>query len=117
MKFWSTFSLSKTNPYQKGRSDQKYCNNLYLNTGKTCKEIGDLNKQKEKVENSSILQEYNREYKRIHGLHYKHTKEFKEKQFKEWSKKARKLRDSYNDEQLEDFKIELKNLSDLYWQK
>ena len=53
----------------------------------------------------------------MHGLHYNHTKEFKEKQFKEWSKKARKLRDSYNDEQLEDFKIELKNLSDLYWQK
>ena len=107
-------STTSNNPYQKGRSDQKYCNNLYL---KTCKEIGALNKQKEKVENSSILQEYNREYKRMHGLHYKHTKEFKEKQFKEWSKKARKLRDSYNDEQLEDFKIELKNLSDLYWQK
>lgn len=110
-------STTSNNPYQKGRSDQKYCNDLYLNTGKTCKEIGALNKQKEKVENSSILQEYNREYKRMHGLHYKHTKEFKEKQFKEWSKKARKLRDSYNDEQLEDFKIELKNLSDLYWQK
>ena len=71
-------STTSNNPYQKGRSDQKYC---------------------------------------MHGLHYKHTKEFKEKQFKEWSKKARKLRDSYNDEQLEDFKIELKNLSDLYWQK
>lgn len=108
---------SSKNPNQKGRNDQKYCNNLYLDTGKTCREIGALNKRKEKVENSSILQEYNREYKRIHGLHYKHTKEFKEKQFKEWSKKARKLRDSYNDEQLEDFKIELKNLSDLYWQK
>ena len=108
---------SSKNPNQKGRNDQKYCNNLYLDTGKTCREIGALNKRKEKVENSSILQEYNREYKRMHGLHYKHTKEFKEKQFKEWSKKARKLRDSYNDEQLEDFKIELKNLSDLYWQK
>ena len=108
---------SSKNPNQKGRNDQKYCNNLYLDTGKTCREIGALNKRKEKVENSSILQEYNREYKRMHGLHYNHTKEFKEKQFKEWSKKARKLRDSYNDEQLEDFKIELKNLSDLYWQK
>ena len=108
---------SSKNPNQKGRNDQKYCNNLYLDTGKTCRKIGAIYKRKEKVENSSILQEYNREYKRIHGLHYKHTKEFKEKQFKEWSKKARKLRDSYNDEQLEDFKIELKNLSDLYWQK
>ena len=108
---------SSKNPNQKGRNDQKYCNNIYLDTGKTCKEIGAIYKRKAKVENSSILQEYNREYKRMHGLHYKHTKEFKEKQFKEWSKKARKLRDSYNDEQLEDFKIELKNLSDLYWQK
>ena len=106
---------SSNNPNQKGRNDQKYCNNLYLNTGKTCKEIGALNKQKEKVQNSSILKEYNREYKRMHGLHYNHTKEFKEKQFKEWSEKARELRDTYTNEQIEDFKIELKKLSDLYW--
>ena len=106
---------SSNNPNQKGRNDQKYCNNLYLDTGKTCKEIGALNKQKEKIQNSSILKEYNREYKRMHGLHYNHTKEFKEKQFKEWSKKARKLRDTYTNEQIEDFKIELKKLSDLYW--
>ena len=106
---------SSKNPNQKGRNDQKYCNNLYLNTGKTCKEIGALNKQKEKVQNSSILKEYNREYKRMHGLHYNHTKEFKEKQFKEWSEKARELRDTYTNEQIEDFKIELKKLSGLYW--
>ena len=106
---------SSNNPNQKGRNDQKYCNNLYLDTGKTCKEIGALNKQKEKVQNSSILKEYNREYKRMHGLHYNHTKEFKEEQFKEWSKKARKLRDTYTDEQIEGFKIELKKLSDMYW--
>ena len=103
------------NPNQKGRNDQKYCNNLYQDTGKTCREIGALNKRKEKVQNSPILQEYNREYKRMHGLHYNHTKEFKEKQFKEWSKKARKLRDNYADEQIEEFKIELKKLSHLYW--
>ena len=106
---------SSNNPNQKGRNDQKYCNNLYLDTGKTCKEIGALNKQKEKVQNSSILKEYNREYKRMHGLHYNHTKEFKEEQFKEWSKKARKLRDTYTDEQIEGFKNELKKLSDMYW--
>ena len=106
---------SSNNPNQKGRNDQKYCNNLYLDTGKTCKEIGALNKQKEKIQNSSILKEYNREYKRMHGLHYNHTKEFKEEQFKEWSKKARKLRDTYTDEQIEGFKNELKKLSDMYW--
>jgi len=108
---------TSNNPNQKGRNDQKYCNNLYLNTGKTCKQIGALNKQKEKVKNSLILKEYNREYKRMHGLHYNHLKEFKEKQFKEWSKKARQLRDTYMDEQLEKFKIELKKLSITYWKK
>lgn len=108
---------SSKNPNQKGRNDQKYCNNLYLDTGKTCREIGALNKRKEKVESSSILQEYNREYKRMHRAHYSHTKEFKEKKFKEWSKKARELRDTYTDEQIEEFKVELKRLSDLYWKK
>jgi len=106
---------SSNNKNQKGRNDQKYCNDLYLNTGKTCKEIGALNKQKEKVQNSPILIEYNREYKRMHGLHYNHQNKFTEKKFKEWSKKARKLRNNYTDEQLEEFKIELKKLSDLYW--
>ena len=108
-------TTTSNNPNQKGRNDQKYCNNLYLDTGKTCKEIGAFNKQKQKVQNSAILKEYNREYKRMHGLHYNHTKKFKEKKFKEWSKKARELRNSYNDEQIEDFKIELKKLSDIYW--
>ena len=108
-------ATTSNNPYQKGRNDQKYCNNLYLNTGKTCKEIGALNKQKEKVQNSPILIEYNREYKKMHGLHYNHQKKFTENKFKEWSKKARKLRDKFSDNQLEDFKIELKNLSNIYW--
>ena len=43
------------------------------------------------------------------------VKLIKEKQFKEWSEKARELRDTYTNEQIEDFKIELKKLSDLYW--
>ena len=107
-------STTSNNPNQKGRNDQKYCNNLYLDTGKTCKEIGAIYKQKEKVKNSLILKEYSREYKRMHGLHYNHTKKFKEKQFKEWSKKARELRDSYIDNQIEEFKIELNKLSNLY---
>lgn len=103
------------NKNQKGRNDQKYCNNLYLDTGKTCREIGALNKRKEKIQKSPILKEFQREYKRMHGLHYNHTKEFKEKQFKEWAKKARKLRDSHADEQIEEFKIELQKLSQLYF--
>lgn len=103
------------NKNQKGRNDQKYCNNLYLDTGKTCREIGALNKRKEKVQNSLILREYSREYKRIYGLHYNHTKTFKEKQFKGWSNKARELRNRYSDEQIDEFKIELRKLSNIYW--
>ena len=105
------------NKNQKGRNDQKYCNNLYLDTGKTCREIGALNKRKEKVQNSLILREYSREYKRIYGLHYNHTKTFKEKQFKGWSNKARELRDIYNDSQINEFKQELQNLSQSYCKK
>ncbi len=108
---------SSKNKNQKGRNDQKYCNNLYLDTGKTCREIGALNKRKDKVQNSLILKEYSREYKRIYGLHYNHTKTFKEKQFKGWSNKARELRDIYNDSQINEFKQELQNLSQSYCKK
>lgn len=103
------------NKNQKGRTDQKYCNNLYLDTGKTCREIGALNKRKEKVQNSPILIELQREYKRMYGLHYNHQKEFKEKKFKEWSQKARELKNRYTDDELGEFKVELRKLSNLYW--
>ena len=53
----------------------------------------------------------------MYGRHYKHSKEFKEKQFKEWSKKAIELRDSYDDSQIEEFKIELQKLSNQYYKK
>ena len=108
---------SSNNPNQKGRNDQKYCNTPYLDTGKTCKEIGATNKYKEKVEDSVILKEYKKEYKKIYGRHYAHPKEFKEKQFKEWSQKAIELRDSYDDSQIEEFKQEMKKLSQSYCKK
>ena len=73
---------NSNNPNQKGRNDQKYCNNLYLNTGKTCKEIGALNQRKEKINESAILTEYHREYKRMYGLHYNHPDKFNEKNSK-----------------------------------
>lgn len=78
-------------------------------------ELENTEEQIRKVQNSPILIEYNREYKRMHGLHYNHQKKFTEKKFKEWSKKARELRDKFSDNQLEQFKIELKKLSDMYW--
>ena len=52
------------NKNQKGRNDQKYCNNLYLDTGKTCREIGALNKRKERVQENPILKEFNKDYKK-----------------------------------------------------
>lgn len=106
---------SSKNSNQKGRNDQKYCNNLFLDTGKTCKEIGALNKRKGKVNDSPILKEFQREYKRMYGLHYNHQKDFKEKQFKEWSKKAHELKKNYRNEQLNKFKFELKKLSNMYF--
>ena len=51
----------------------------------------------------------------MYGRHYNHPKNFKEKQFKEWSKKAIALRDSYDDSQIEEFKIELNKLSSKYF--
>ncbi len=103
------------NKNQKGRNDQKYCNNLYLDTGKTCREIGALNKRKEKVQKSPILKEFQREYKRMYSLHYNHIKEFSEKKFKEWSKKAHKLKNTYTNEQVQEFKTKLNELSNKYW--
>lgn len=77
-------------------------------------EIGTSNKCKEKVEDSPILKEFNKEYKKIYARHYKHPKEFPENKFKQWSKKAIELRDSFDDKQIEEFKIALNKLSNLY---
>lgn len=99
---------SSNNPNQKGRNDQKYCNNLYKDTGKTCRQIGASNRHKEKVEDSPILKEFNKEYKKMYGRHYKHPKEFSEKKFKQWSKSAIELRKSYDDSQIDKFRIELR---------
>lgn len=90
---------------------------MYKDTGKTCKQIVSLNKQKQKIQNSLILKEYNKEYKRMHGLYYNHQIKFSEKKFKQWSKKAIELRNNFNDSQIEEFKIELRKLSQLYCQK
>ncbi|MCF0125452.1 MAG: hypothetical protein HUJ68_06825, partial [Clostridia bacterium] len=58
--------------------------------------------------------EFNKEYKRMYGLHYNHSKQFTEKKFKDWSKKANKLKEKYTDDQLEEFKLKLKKLSQKY---
>ena len=43
--------------------------------------------------------------------------EFKENKFKEWSEKARELRNSYNDSKIEEFRLELQKLSQVYCKK
>lgn len=91
--------------------DKQYCDNLYLNTGKTCSEIGATKKHKEKISDSLVLKEFQREYKRMYGLHYNNSKKFTEAKFRRWSKQARELRDKYTDDKIEDFKEELKKLS------
>ncbi len=97
------------------KTDKQYCGNLYLNTGKSCAEIGATKKHKEKISDSLILKEFQREYKRMYGLHYNNSKKFTEAKFKKWSKQARELRDKNTDDKIEDFKEELKNLSKIYY--
>lgn len=50
----------------------------------------------------------------MYGRHYKHPKEFSEKKFKQWSKNAIELKKSYDDSQIDKFRIELRKLYDLY---
>lgn len=97
------------------KTDKQYCDNLYLNAGKSCAEIGATKKHKEKISDSLILKEFQREYKRMYGLHYNNSKKFTEAKFKKWSKQARELRDKNTDDKIEDFKEELKNLSKIYY--
>lgn len=53
----------------------------------------------------------------MYGRHYKHPKEFSEKKFKQWSKNAIELKKSYDDSQIDKFRIELRKLYDLYSKK
>lgn len=51
----------------------------------------------------------------MYGLHYNNSKKFTKAKFKKWSKQARELRYKYTDDKIEEFKKELKNLSELYY--
>lgn len=51
----------------------------------------------------------------MYGLHYNNSKKFTEAKFKRWSKKVRELRDKYTDDKLDEFKIELNKLSNMYY--
>lgn len=76
-------------PASHGNSE--YCNRLFQDTGKTCREIGSVKAYQAKVESNPAIKEYNRAYK----THYarikagKMTKDF----FQEWAQEAREKRD------------------------
>lgn len=69
----------------------EFCNRLFQNTGKTCRDIGSLTKWKEKVSSTPAMLLYNKYYKtrfsRIRAG--KITREV----FQEWAAKAREYRD------------------------
>ena len=74
-----------------GYSNTEYCDRLYGDTGKTCKEIGAINTwQRKRVENP-VVKAYSKAYKkRFAWIKYKKiTKEA----FYEWSEQARAMRD------------------------
>lgn len=69
----------------------KYCNRIYNNTGKTCKEIGANTVWLKKKNNDPILKLYSKEYKR-HFAWIRYGKIDKQ-DFYVWSAQARLMRD------------------------
>lgn len=88
--------------------NSEYCDRLFGDTGKTCKEIGSMAVYRKKVDNQPEYQEYNRAYK-THFARIKSKKMTKE-HFQEWAEEARKKRDEVTNGQLglEDYKVWLK---------
>lgn len=84
-------SCGKYFPTTTAHGNSEYCNRLFQDTGKTCKEIGSAKVYQAKVENSPAFQAYNRAYK-THFARIKYKKMTKES-FKEWAEEARKFRD------------------------
>ncbi|HBL83298.1 MAG: hypothetical protein A2Y17_10220 [Clostridiales bacterium GWF2_38_85] len=84
-------SCGKYFPAITAHGNSEYCNRLFQDTGKTCKEIGSAKVYQAKVENSPAIQAYNRAYK-THFARIKYKKMTKE-DFQAWAEEARKFRD------------------------
>ena len=84
-------SCGKYFPATTAHGNSEYCNRLFQDTGKTCKEIGSVKVYKAKVESNPAIQAYNRAYK-THFARIKYKKMTKE-HFQVWAEEARKLRD------------------------
>jgi len=71
--------------------NSEYCNRLFKDTDKTCKEIGSVKVYQAKLEENPEYKIYNRAYK-THFARIKHKRMTKEN-FKAWAEQARDMRD------------------------
>lgn len=74
-----------------GYANSEYCNRLFKDTGKTCKEVGALKLYQSKIHENPIIKAYSRAYK-AQFARIKYRKITKE-QFYAWSEQAREMRD------------------------
>lgn len=87
----------------------EFCNRLFQDTGKTCRDIGSLAKWREKVAASPAILLYNKHYKtRFSRIR---TGKISREVFQEWAAKAREYRDKVTSGEmpLEDFEDWLKS--------
>ena len=84
-------------------TNSEYCNRLFKDTNKTCKEIGAVKVYQAKVADNLAMKEFNKAYK-THFARIKYKRMTKE-EFKIWSDAARKYRDEVMEEKkpLDDF--------------
>ena len=76
-------------------TNSEYCNRLFKDTNKTCKEIGAVKVYQAKVADNLAMKEFNKSYK-THFARIKYKRMTKE-EFKIWSDVARKYRDEVMD--------------------
>lgn len=84
-------SCGKYFPATLSHGNSEYCNRLFQDTGKTCKEIGSVKVYQAKLEENPEFKAYNRAYK-SHFARIKYKRMTKE-QFRVWSEQAREFRD------------------------
>lgn len=75
----------------KGRPDSLYCDNIYSDSGKTCREIGAANVYKEKINENDVHRIFSRYYKKMYARQT--NKKISKEDFLNWSNAAREERD------------------------
>jgi len=82
-----------------GHSTTEYCDRLFKDTNKTCREIGAVTVYKIKAEENPAIKAYNRAYKtHFARIKYKHMTKA---EFQSWAETARKFRDEVLDGKLD----------------